>query len=131
MAHYAFLNEQNVVTQVITGVDENTDDIDWEEHYGNFQGATCKRTSYNTRGGVHKLGGIPFRKNYAGIGFSYDPVRDAFIPPQPFPSWQQLNEDTCLWEPPVPKPTDTETKFYIWNEQIVQWDAIEITIEDT
>lgn len=124
MAHYAFLDENNVVIEVITGVDEDTDGINWEERYGAFRGATCKRTSYNTYGGVHKFGRTPFRKNYAGIGFTYDPVRDAFIRPRPYPSWQQLNEETCLWEPPVPKPPDTETTVYVWDEDQIDWIAM-------
>jgi hypothetical protein len=118
MAHYAFLDENNVVTEVIVGKDEGEDSIDWEQYYGKFRGQTCKRTSYNTSGGIHNLNGIPFRKNYAGIGYIYDEVRDAFIPPRPYPSWI-LNENTCFWEPPVPYPTDNI--FYDWNEEAQQW----------
>jgi len=81
-------------------------------------GMACKRTSFNTMGGVHQLGGTPFRKNYAGIGFTYDAQRDAFIPPKPFASWT-LNEDTCLWEAPVPMPTDGQ--MYAWDEDAGQW----------
>lgn len=90
MAHYAFLNEQNVVTEVIVGKDENEllDGVSPEEWYGNFRGQKCVRTSYN--------GNI--RKNYAGVGYSYDEVRDAFIPPKPSIGEWVLNEDTCLWE---------------------------------
>ena len=80
-----------------------------------------KQTSYNTFGGEHLLGGTPFRKNYAGIGYSYDQTRDAFIAPQPFASWI-LNETTCLWEAPVARP-DTENR-YNWNEETQQWDLI-------
>lgn len=76
------------------------------------------QTSYNTHGGVHINGGTPLRKNYAGVGYSYDPVRDAFIPPQPFPSWL-LNDDSCLWDPPVPMPTDG--KLYVWDEPTLSW----------
>ena len=102
MAHYAYLDGNNVVTMVIVGRDEGELGMDWEAYYG------AKRTSYNTRGGVHynKETNEPsvdqskaFRKNYAGIGFTYDPVRDAFIPPKPDETWV-LNETTCLWEPP-------------------------------
>ena len=118
MAHYTFLDNNNIVTEVIVGKDEGEDNTDWEVHYGNFRGQVCKRTSYNTSGGVHKEGGIPFRKNYAGIGFTYDEQRDAFIPPKPFSSWI-LNEDTCLWEPPVSYPTDGEQ--YTWNEEELEW----------
>lgn len=99
MAHYAFLDTNNIVTEVIVGKDEGEEGINWEQHYGNFRGQTCKRTSYNTLGGDHALEGTPFRKNYAGLGYTYDPSRDAFIPPQPSESWV-LNEETCLWEDP-------------------------------
>ncbi len=81
-----------------------------------------KQTSYNTFGGEHLLGGTPFRKNYAGIGYSYDQTRDAFIPPKPFPSWI-LNETTCNWEAPVVKPDDGQS--YSWNEETQQWDLNE------
>lgn len=118
MAHYAFLDASNIVTEVIVGKDENEDGIDWEQWYGQFRGLSCKRTSYNTHGGVHISGGQPFRKNYAGIGFTYDQERDAFIPPKPYPSWL-LNEFTCLWEPPTPRPDDQ--KHYYWNESLVSW----------
>jgi hypothetical protein len=118
MAHYAFLDENNIVTEVIVGIDEGEQDTDWEQHYGSFRGQTCKRTSYNTSGGVHSGGGTPFRKNYAGIGFAYDAARDAFIPPQPYPSWV-LNDDTCLWDAPVPYPEDGER--YTWDEDQQQW----------
>ena len=80
-----------------------------------------KQTSYNTFAGEHKLGGTPFRKNFAGIGYSYDQTRDAFIPPQPYRSWT-LNEDTCQWESPVAKPNDGQ--IYNWNEETKQWDLI-------
>lgn len=79
------------------------------------------KTSYNTHGGIHSYGGTPLRKNFAGIGFTYDPVRDAFIPPQPYPSWT-LNEDTCLWESPVPMPeVDLNTNKIDWDETITNW----------
>ena len=104
MAHYAFLNEENSVTQVITG--RNEDDLaegvtSWEDYYGAFHGQRCLRTSYNTLAGVHCNGGLPFRGNYAGIGFTYDEALDAFIPPKPEPTdeisdWV-LNEETCTW----------------------------------
>ena len=118
MAHYAYLDEKNIVTQVIVGRDE--DDLvpgvtDWEEYYG------AKRCSFNTYGGEHRYGGTPFRKNYPGIGFSYDEDRDAFIPPQPFPSWA-LNEDSCLWEAPVPYPEDG--KMYQWSEEAGNWEEV-------
>jgi hypothetical protein len=116
MAHYAFLDEHNTVVQVIVGKDEGN--MDWEQFYSMQMGMACKRTSFNTMGGVHQLGGTPFRKNYAGIGFTYDAQRDAFIPPKPFASWT-LNEDTCLWEAPVPMPTDGQ--MYAWDEDAGQW----------
>lgn len=118
MGHYAFLDENNIVVEVITGKDEGFDGIDWEQHYGNFRGKVCKRTSYNTFAGNHNLGGIPFRKNYAGIGYTYDTQRDAFIPPQPYPSWI-LNEDTCQWDAPTPYPKDG--LLYVWNEESLAW----------
>ena len=118
MAHYAFLDNSNIVTEVINGIDEGVDGIDWEQHYGDFRGQPCKRTSYNTSGNVHNGGGTPYRKNYAGIGYSYDIGRDAFIPPKPYPSWL-LDEATCWWEAPVPYPTDGGQ--YIWDEALGEW----------
>ena len=120
MAHYAFLDENNIVTEVIVGRDEA--DFDWERYYGNQRNQVCKRTSYNTFGDQHREGGTPFRKNFAGKGFTYDRERDAFIPPQPYASWT-LNEDTCLWDPPVLMPDDG--KMYWWNEAINSWEEIE------
>ena len=121
MAHYAFLDSDNIVTQVITGVEEGTDGVDWEAHYGDFVGQTCKRTSFNTREGVHLNGGTPFRKNYAGVGMVYDSTRDAFYTQQPFDSWI-LNEDTCIWEAPVERPDDGNE--YNWNEEDQSWDLV-------
>ncbi len=118
MAHYAFLDENNIVTEVIVGKNENEEGINWEQHYGNFRGQLCKRTSYNTQGGVHLLGGTAFRKNYAGIGMTYDQQRDAFISPKPYNSWI-LNETTCLWEAPIPYPIDGQR--YSWNEENQNW----------
>ena len=120
MAHYAFLDENNIVTEIITGKDESN--FNWEQQYSYFKGQVCKRTSYNTYGGVHKLSGTPFRKNYAGIGYTYDETRDAFIAPKPFNSWI-LNEDTCLWNAPVAMPSDASIdKRYQWNETLQNWD---------
>ena len=121
MAHYAFLDANNIVTEVIPGKDEGEDGVDWEQHYGEFRGQICKRTSYNTVGGVHTSGGTPYRKNYAGIGYTYDEQRDAFIPPKPYTSWI-LNEDSCLWESPIPMPTDGQ--MYSWNEDNQAWDVV-------
>jgi hypothetical protein len=120
MAHYAFLDENNIVTDVITGKDENEllDGLDPETWYGNFRGQVCKRTSYHTYGNQHSLGGTPFRKNYAGVGMTYDPVKDAFIPEKPYPSWT-LNEETCLWEAPTPYP-DSEL-LHFWDEATLSW----------
>ena len=112
MAHYAFLDENNVVTEVIVGKDETDTTHDWEQFYGEFRNQVCKRTSYH--------GNI--RKNYAGIGYTYDAQRDAFIPPKPYASWT-LVEDTCQWTAPVPMPTDE--KLYSWDETTLSW--IEIT----
>ena len=81
-----------------------------------------KQTSYNTQGGVHKLDGTPFRKNYAGEGCTYDETRDAFISPKPYSSWT-LDDDTCRWEAPVAKPNDGQS--YKWNEETISWDLIE------
>ena len=94
----------------------------WYRHQAGLQ--AVRRMSYNTQGGVHKLGGTPFRKNYAGIGYMYDPVRDAFYTAQPYPSWT-LNEDTCYWEAPTPKP-DSDSPFsqYTWNEETLTWEEI-------
>lgn len=125
MAHYAYLDENSIVTMVIVG--KNEDDLpgNWEEYYG------AKRTSYNTRGGVYHDPNTnepsedqskSFRKNYAGVGYTYDSVKDAFIPPKPFNSWI-LNENSCLWEAPIPYPTDNQ--FYIWNENDQNWQLIE------
>ena len=118
MAHYAFLDENNIVTEVITGVDEGVDGIDWEAYYGEFRNQVCKRTSYNTVAGQHTNGGAPFRKNYAGIGYTYNAEKDAFIPPKSYDSWT-LNNDTCAWDPPTPCPTDG--KYYRWDEPTLSW----------
>jgi hypothetical protein len=119
MAHYAFINSQNIVTEVIVGKDETDTTLDWEQHYAEFRpGMICRRTSYNTSGGAHRTGGTPYRKNYAGIGYTWDPIRDAFIAPKPYPSWS-LNEETCLWEPPVAMPIDNNR--YYWDEATTSW----------
>ena len=131
MAHYAFL-KNNIVTEVIVGIDETEliEDLNPEIWYQNYKNKICKRTSYNTYGGIHYTNGIPsenqskaFRKNYAGIGFYYDEIRDAFIPPKPYPSWI-LNEDSCLWESPIPYPNDGNN--YIWNEETGNWEQINL-----
>lgn len=108
MAHYAFLDENNVVTEVISGIDENEliDGLSPEIWYGNFRGQTCKRTSYN-----HNI-----RKQYAGIGYTYDAVNDVFVAPQPYPSW--LLDNNFDWQAPTPKP---EGKGWYWNEATLSW----------
>ena len=109
MGHYAKV-ENGIVTQVIVA-----DGPDWCEQN---LGGEWVQTSYNTYGGVHANGGTPLRKNYAGVGFSYDKTKDAFIPPQPFASWT-LNDDTCLWNAPIARPTDG--KPYSWDEASASW----------
>jgi hypothetical protein len=126
MAHYALLNIKNEVVRVITGVNEGSQERtieEIEESYGAFSKLRCKKTSYNTLGGVHLLGGTPYRKNYAGKGYTYDESKDAFIPPKPknLDSWV-LNENSCLWEAPIPYPDDG--KNYLWNEETQSWDLI-------
>lgn len=113
MAHYAFLDKNNIVTEVIVGKDETDTSQDWEQFYGEIRNQVCKRTSYNSR----------IRKNYAGIGYTYDSGLDAFISPQPFPSWN-LVEETCQWASPVPLPTDD--KHYDWDESTTSW--VEISV---
>tara|TARA_R110000772_G_scaffold178424_1_gene289844 strand:+ start:182 stop:1207 length:1026 start_codon:yes stop_codon:yes gene_type:complete len=103
----AKLEEMRAVPQV-----EFDNSVYWEGYYGG-----CKRTSYNTQGGVHKLGGTPFRKNYAGVGYIYDPVRDAFYSQQPYASWT-LDESTCYWQPPTPRP---EGMDWYWKEDTTEW----------
>jgi len=124
MAHFAKLGLGNIVEQVIVV----SNDIATTEQTGvNFINKlyntvdVWKQTSYNTIGGIHQSGGIPFRKNYAGIGYTYDETRDAFIAPKPFNSWI-LNEDTCIWEAPVTRPNDGN--MYNWNEKILNWEIV-------
>ena len=117
MAYYAFLDSNNVVTDVITGNHEDEGGIDWEVWYGDFRGQVCKRTSYNTVGNVHTNGGTPNRGNYAGIGYTYRSDIDAFVPPQPYASWTL--DSNVVWNPPVAMPTDD--KMYSWNEESQAW----------
>jgi len=127
MAHYAFINDNNIVTEVIVGINEdNTETLpegfaDWETWYGDFRGQTCKRTSYNTIANTHTLDGTPFRGNYAGIGYTYDADNDVFLAPKPYDSWL-LDETTWIWEPPTPMPDDGN--MYMWNEDTQSWDLI-------
>jgi hypothetical protein len=119
MAHFAELDENNVVLRVIAGVDYP---YDGEAIYQQETGRVWKRTSYNTHAGQHALGGTPFRKNYAGIGYIYDRVRDAFYAPQPYPSWV-LDEESCVWQPPVPCPDDGQ--YRVWDEASQTWKVAE------
>ena len=138
MAHYALIDSENIVVNVFVGRDENdtTGGVDnWESYYSDFHHMNCRRTSYNTYGGVHydPETGEPsddqskaLRFNYAGIGFTYDAERDAFIPPKPFDSWV-INESTCLWAAPVAYPRDGSD--YIWNEETASWEPMEAEVE--
>lgn len=112
MSHFAQIDENNVVTQVIVA------EQDFIDSGAVGDPANWIQTSYNTYGGQHRLGGTPLRKNYAGIGYTYDASRDAFLPPKPYNSWV-LDEDTCLWEAPVPIPDDG--KAYNWDEASTSW----------
>jgi len=125
MAHFAKLGVGNKVLSVhVVHDDCAPTEQAGVEFLQNLYGSrdVWKQTSYNTRAGEHKLGGAPFRKNYAGIGYKYDQTRDAFIAPKPFNSWT-LNETTCRWEAPVAKPNDGQK--YNWNETTQQWDLDE------
>ena len=133
MAYFAKLNSENIIETVISinnsviidnnGIEQEQLGIDF---INNLYGTNdiWKQTSYNTNSGVHKLNGTPFRKNYAGIGYTYDAQRDAFISPKPFNSWI-LNETTCLWNPPVAYPVDNNVNNrYKWNEETLSWDLL-------
>ena len=129
MAHFAKINTDNIVVDVVVvkdseilidGSENEQKGIDFLNSLFNTN-YNWKKTSYNTYGGVHINDGTPFRKNFAGIGFTYDSGRDAFIPPKPFNSWS-LNETTCQWEAPVAYPDDN--KKYRWNEDTTSWDEI-------
>ena len=112
MAHYAFLDDNNVVTEVITGIDETEtiEGLDTETWYGNFRGKVCKRTSYNNR----------IRKQYAGIGYFYDIVADVFITPKPYDSWSL--DDNFDWQPPTARPLGIQ---WVWDEDLLNWVEIE------
>lgn len=118
MSHFAKI-ENGIVTQVIVAEQDFID----SGAVGNP--ALWVQTSYNTRGGLHVTGGTPLRKNYAGIGYSYDPVRDAFIPPQPYPSWI-LNAQSCLWDAPVARPDDRNA--YAWDEAAGRWMLLQAVV---
>lgn len=134
MAHYALINKDNIVVQVITGVDENIiqTDLDntqvggttmaWEQFYASrpwFEGLTCKRTSYNNN----------IRANFAAVGYKYDPEFDVFIAPQPYPSWK-LNYTTFLWEPPITRPNQIEGFAFKWSEYNKEWIQVAIPTEN-
>jgi hypothetical protein len=132
MASFAKI-ENNIVITVVSvvnevlkdsnGVEQESIGIQFLKTLYNEPNAIWKQTSYNTHGGIHKLGGTPFRKNHAGIGYIYDENRDAFIAPKPYNSWI-LNETTCLWEAPISYPNDGQ--LYIWNEQTLSWDLLSL-----
>jgi hypothetical protein len=117
MAHFAKI-EEGIVTEVIVAEQEYIDTLE--------ESSKWIQTSYNTYGGIHRLEGTPLRKNYAGVGYTYDFGRDAFIAPQPFPSWI-LNEESCIWEAPIPYPNSYDA--YGWNEEDQTWKFI-MTLEE-
>jgi len=133
MASFAKLNSENIVTTVESvvnevlkdsnGIEQESIGIQFLKTLYNEPNAIWKQTSYNTVGGVHLLGGTPFRKNHAGIGYTYDETKDAFIPQKPYNSWI-LNEQTCNWDAPIPMPTTIleDNKYYSWNESIINWE---------
>ena len=132
MAHFVKLGVGNKVERVeVVSNDIATTEQAGVDFLNNLYGTNdvWKKTSYNTKAGQHKLGGTPFRKNFAGIGWKYDQTRDAFIPPKPFDSWT-LNETTCHWDAPVDKPELTQEQrdnnnYYTWNETNQTWDLVE------
>lgn len=128
MAYFAEIDEANLVVRVLALADSDTVDASGAEseavgaeYLSSALGGRWRQTSYNTSGGVHALGGEPLRKNFAGIGYIFDPERDAFIPPSPFASWK-LDDSTCTWLAPVPLPTDAgpDNKYY-WNDEQGKW----------
>jgi hypothetical protein len=131
MASFAKIGLNNKVIEILSvnneilkdadGIEQESIGIDFLTKLTGW--AIWKQTSYNTNGGLHSSGGTPFRKNHAGIGYTYDEDRDAFIPKKPFNSWS-LNEQTCNWEAPVAKPTTEleENEYYSWNESIINWE---------
>jgi len=120
MAHYAYIDENNLVTAVIVGPDEGTEPegfASWEDYFSAKGKGVALRTSYNTFAGNHSEGSEPFRGNFAGIGFSYDPELDVFLPPKPFESW--VMSDNYQWQAPVSYPADGED--YVWDEDSQSW----------
>lgn len=122
MAHYALIDENNIVINVIVAEDEYIESLENRDCY--------IKTSYNTQYGEHLLGGTPLRKNFASIGMYYDPDRDAFISVSPYPSWI-LDESTCAWVSPVEKPPELEGKFLFWDEATVSWQYTDLPDEET
>jgi hypothetical protein len=131
MASFAKLDNNNIVLRIesivnevlkdLNGVEQESKGIEFLKTLYNEPNAVWKQTSYNTNAGVHSFGGTPFRKNHAGIGYTYDSQRNAFIPPKPFNSWI-LNETTCLWDAPIPMPNDASIdRRYTWNEETQSW----------
>lgn len=116
MAHYAVLDDYNIVIDVFVGNDEGYENVDWEQWYSEHLGKVVKRTSCHMVAGVHKEGKEPFRKNYAGLGYTYNESLDGFIPPKFYQSWV-LNEETCQWNPPIQKPDGR----FKWDEESVSW----------
>jgi hypothetical protein len=130
MAHFAEVDENNIVLRVVVVPDE-------EESRGQEflsvdlgLGGTWLKTSYNTFQGKHMFGGIPFRKNFAGNNYIYDSERDAFIPPKPYPSWENIDEEKCIYLPPTPMPEvlPTDTFYYKWDEETQSWIKVDIEI---
>ena len=119
------LSVHNNVLKDSNGIEQEVNGIDFLTKLTGYP--VWKQTSYNTHGGVHSFNGTPLRKNHAGIGYTYDETRDAFIPPKPFNSWI-LNEDTCLWNAPVAMPTTVleDNQYYTWNESTLTWDIVEV-----
>jgi len=124
MSHFAKLDENNIVTFVTVG---RAEDDGLEAELSERTGDVYKQTSYNTSGGVHSLGGTPFRKNFAGIGYTYHEKLDAFIAPKPYKSWK-LNKLTCQWAAPIPYPADG--LIYSWNEGLGDWEATQFEVTD-
>ena len=125
MAHFAEIDENNIVVRVL--VVDDLYESDGHNYLANTLGlgGTWLKTSYNTRGGQHFAEGTPFRKNFAGIGMTYDLEKDAFIEPQPYPSWV-LNDETCIWEAPTPSPTGDV--IHIWNEATLAWEEAAVPV---
>lgn len=129
MAHYAFIKD-GIVTEVITGVDEDDTDTlpdgfdSWEDFYITLRPTqdSCKRTSYHTRANAHMNNGTAFRGNYASIDFIYDSDNDVFYPQQPYPSWTISEDTNWLWKAPLDEPADFDTVLYVWNEDAYQDD---------